>query len=173
MVICRDPEIAGRLKSLREYGWEKRYVSAAAGVNSRLDELQAAILRVKLEKLALHTERRRSLANTYRARLQITGLPVERKEAEHVYHLFVIRVEQRDALQVSLRENGIGTAIHYPVPVHRQDAYSDSLVSPRSRLKVTEAICGSILSLPLYPQLEQRDVDRICECLNKLATARP
>lgn len=168
MVVCRNPEIADRLRSLREYGWEKRYVSAAAGINSRLDELQAAILRVKLKKLALHTERRRSLANRYRTQLQIAGLPVERKEAEHVYHLFVIRVEARDALQISLREEGIGTAVHYPVPIHRQDAYSECLVSQRSRLEVTEAICGSILSLPLYPQLEDSDVDRICERLNSL-----
>ncbi len=147
MVVCSDLKTAGRLKSLREYGWEKRYLSAEPGVNSRLDEIQAAILRVELTKLARHNERRRSLARAYRAGLQIAGLPVEHQGVHHVYHLFVVRVEDRDSLQASLREKGIGTAIHYPVPVHQQAAYSSCLISHRSRLIVTETICGSILSL--------------------------
>lgn len=172
MVVCSDPETALRLRRLREYGWAERHVSAETGVNSRLDEIQAAILRVKLTRLSQHNERRRTIASAYRAGLRIGGLPVERKGVDHVYHLFVLRVEDRESLRVSLREEGIGTAVHYPVPVHQQGAYSSCLTSLRSRLVATEGICGSILSVPLHPQLEQRDVDRVCECLNRLATAK-
>jgi dTDP-4-amino-4,6-dideoxygalactose transaminase len=173
MVVTDDAELAQRVRLLREYGWKERYVSHIAGLNSRLDEVQAAILRVKLRYLDAENEKRRRLAQMYHALLAGTGptLPETRPDVSHVYHQYVIRTRQRDALQAYLREQGTGTLIHYPVPVHLQPAYAGRVTDGHS-LPQTEAVVASILSLPMYPELEvdqvQTVAQQIAECYKKM-----
>jgi Predicted pyridoxal phosphate-dependent enzyme apparently involved in regulation of cell wall biogenesis len=159
MVVTNDEDLAERVRLLREYGWKKRYVSEVPGFNSRLDELQAAILRVKLKYLGQFNEFRRNLATRYTTLLSdhITP-PKELPGAQHVYHLYVIRTSQREGLQNFLINHGIGTGIHYPRPIHLQPAYSRMAVIP---LPVTEQIAKEILSLPLYPQMEMDQVEEV------------
>lgn len=156
-VLTDDPQIAARLRRLRNYGQVTRYEHAERGVNSRLDEIQAAILAVKLRHLDEHNAIRRELADLYGKTLQGVTLPVERAGAHHVYHLYVIRHAQRDALRDALKARGVGTLIHYPVPVHRQAAYLD-LGYAQGSLPVTERIAGEILSLPMYVGLTTADI---------------
>ncbi|HKB40142.1 MAG TPA: DegT/DnrJ/EryC1/StrS family aminotransferase, partial [Gemmataceae bacterium] len=129
-VVTNDPQTAERARLLREYGWRERYKSEVAGMNTRLDELQAAVLRVKLRHLDRENARRRELARTYDAALSATPLvlPRPRGDVDHVYHLYVVRSQQRDELRASLKADGIGTSIHYPTPVHLQPAYRGRLV---------------------------------------------
>lgn len=162
-VLTPDYTRAERLKRLRNYGQTKRYIHTERGINSRLDELQAAILRVKLAHLDAHNQRRRELAAIYAAELAECGvtLPFVQPHAHHVFHLFVIAVPHaadREALMTSLSDAGIGTLIHYPIPVHKQDAYRDLGVQP---LPVTEDIATRIISLPLYIGLTDNDVQRV------------
>ena len=162
-VTTPDPVLAERVKSLREYGWRDRYVSAIAGMNSRLDELQAAILRVRLPYLAAENARRNEIAAAYDKGL--AGLPLElpqrRKGATHAWHQYVVRSTSRDALQVALKARGIGSNIHYPVPVHLQPAYAGRLVTGPSGLAVTEQVAREVLSLPMYPQLTDAQVAEV------------
>src|SRR5439155_26759332 len=136
-----------------------RYHHAYRGVNSRLDELQAAILRAKLPHLDEHNNERRRIAASYRQNLIGVHLPVNPSEnsAYHVYHLYVVRHGERDRLQESLRRRGVGTLIHYPTPVHRQPAYSSLGYGPGT-LPVTERLAGEILSLPMYVGLKAGDI---------------
>ncbi|MGC8782319.1 MAG: DegT/DnrJ/EryC1/StrS family aminotransferase [Anaerolineae bacterium] len=158
-VATNDDELAERARLLREYGWRERYISALPGLNSRLDTLQAAILRVKLRHLDAENERRRALARLYTELLQESGLrlPVERGEVRHVYHQYVIRTPRRDALQAYLREQGIGTLIHYPAPVHLQPAYAGRLPCPGG-LPESEAAGREVLSLPMFAELGEEQV---------------
>jgi dTDP-4-amino-4,6-dideoxygalactose transaminase len=128
-VVTDDPLLAERVRLLREYGWRQRYVSSEPGRNSRLDEVQAAILRVKLGYLDCDNARRRELALTYTAALADADLELPRCSAEafHVYHQYVVRSTERDRVQAWLREHGVGTLIHYPEPVHTQPAYRYTL----------------------------------------------
>jgi dTDP-4-amino-4,6-dideoxygalactose transaminase len=162
MVVTRSPEVADHLKLLREYGWTDRYVSHVPGFNSRLDELQAAILRVKLTYLDADNEKRIGLADRYDRGL--AGLPLSvparRTGGRHVFHLYVIRTRLRDDLRAFLRRHGVGTGIHYPVPVHLQPAYQGRVAS--SALQHTERAAQEILSLPLYPELSTEAVDTVC-----------
>jgi dTDP-4-amino-4,6-dideoxygalactose transaminase len=162
MVVTGDPELAGKVRLLREYGWEERYVSKFPGLNSRLDEIQAAILRVKLPHLDEENESRRKIAGTYHSLLAACGLilPGADPEADHVYHQYVIRTKNRDSLRAYLRERGIGTLIHYPVPVHQQPAYAARL-SGRIPLPRTEEAAKQILSLPMYPELTTDQVQTV------------
>ena len=162
LVATDDPEIASRVRTLREYGWRERYVSAVPGLNSRLDELQAAILRVKLHHLDRFNDRRRSIAGRYDAALGAAAVrtPAVAAGAQPVYHQYVIQTELRSALVETLRASGIGTAIHYPVPVHRQPAYAGRLPLPHA-LEVTERIVPRILSLPMFASLTDAEVDRV------------
>lgn len=158
-VATNRPDVAERLRLLRQYGWRERYVSEVPGFNSRLDELQATVLRVRLRYLEEENENRCRLAGLYDAAL--SGLPVRppigRPDGRHVYHLYVIRTDRRDALQAYLRERGVATAIHYPVPVHLQPAYRH-LGYESGSLPVTERAAGLILSLPMYPDLTEEAV---------------
>jgi dTDP-4-amino-4,6-dideoxygalactose transaminase len=153
-VVTTDTAIAQRVRSLREYGWRERYVSAEPGINSRLDEIQAAILRVKLRNLAADNEARRKVAAIYGELL--TGndllLPEQALGARHVYHQYVVRSSRRDSLRAHLRDRGIATLVHYPVPVHLQPAYAGRVGDP-SGLVHTERIASEILSLPMFPEL--------------------
>jgi dTDP-4-amino-4,6-dideoxygalactose transaminase len=154
MVVTGDPDLAKKVRLLREYGWEERYVSKVPGLNSRLDEIQAAILRVKLPHLDEENISRRKIAETYHSVLAASGLilPSVDPEATHVYHQYVIRVENRDSLRTHLRGKGIGTLVHYPVPVHLQPAYAGRLFEKPSLLRTEEA-AKQVLSLPMYPEL--------------------
>jgi dTDP-3-amino-3,4,6-trideoxy-alpha-D-glucose transaminase len=167
-VITGDAGLAEKLRRLRHYGQTVRYRHEQRGVNSRLDEMQAALLRVKLAHLAAHTGARRGLACRYGAGLEGVTQPAVRPGAEHVFHLYVVRHPRRDALMAALAERGIGTLIHYPIPAHRQAAYADLGYAPGA-LPVTERIAGEILSLPLYLGLTEQNVDTIVEAVNGCA----
>jgi dTDP-4-amino-4,6-dideoxygalactose transaminase len=162
MVVTDDGALAHKVRLLRQYGWEKRYVSSLRGLNSRLDELQAAILRVKLRHLDGWNEARRARAQLYDELLAGSGVatPTEMGYGRHVYHLYVVRCPHRDALKDYLAEHGVGTGIHYPVPIHLQAAYRD-LGYRRGDFPVTEACADEILSLPMYPELREDEVKEV------------
>ncbi len=166
MVVTDNPALAERVRLLQQYGCRERYVSEIPGGNSRLDELQAAVLRVRLQYLDKENMRRQSLAKTYNALLADTGLtvPEVRSGVTHVYHQYVVRLPQRDVLSTYLRQAGIGTLIHYPLPVHLQPAYQDRLplVAPLSR---TEQLAGQVLSLPMFSQLSDGQIRRVGMCI--------
>ena len=163
-VVARDPEVGARIAALRQYGWTRHYISDMVGVNSRLDEMQAAILRAKLPHLNAANARRREIAAEYNAVLG-NRAPRRRKGSEHVYHLYVIRVDDRDAVQARLREKNVGTGIHYPMPVHRQPAYAGRVALGPSGCAETDRAAASILSLPLYPELTDEQVARVRDAL--------
>jgi dTDP-4-amino-4,6-dideoxygalactose transaminase len=166
-IVTSDAALATRVRELREYGWRERYVSHEAGVNSRLDELQAALLRVLLPHLDADNERRRQVAALY-SRLLARGpyaLPGEAKGTRHVYHQYVIRTPRRDALRAFLAERGIGTLVHYPQPVHLQPAYAGRIATDPRGLPVTERLCREIVSLPIHPGLSDADVEAVCDAL--------
>ena len=162
MVTTNDPELARRVRLLREYGWKERYVSEIPGFNSRLDVLQAAILRVKLRYLDEENRKRQSLASLYQEMLSATRLVLPRcsPETTHVYHQYVVRSENRDGLRVFLRGRGIGTLVHYPAPVHVQPAYQGRLPYAGSMAN-TECAAQQVLSLPVYPELTSDQIRQI------------
>jgi dTDP-4-amino-4,6-dideoxygalactose transaminase len=168
MVAANDPECIRKLRMLREYGWERRYVSEVPGVNSRLDELQAALLRVKLPYLESGNRRRAEIAAAYDRGLADTGLilPVKLPGAKHVYHQYVIRHPDRDQLKARLESKGTGTNIHYPVPVHRQPAYAGRCAIDPGGLGTTDAVAREVLSLPMYPELSDAMIARIVDALH-------
>lgn len=164
-VVTNDPALAEKVRCLREYGWNsERYVSDVGGWNSRLDELQAAILRVKLQFLDEDNERRREIAALYDGLLRGSDLilPQRRAGATHVFHLYVVRSTERDELLERLRDEGIGASIHYPVPVHLQPAYAGRFGEAGS-LPNTERIAKEILSLPIYPELSEAEIRKVAE----------
>lgn len=166
MVVTDDQELAERTCLLREYGWRERYTSEMPGINSRLDELQAAILRVKLRYLDEDNERRRAIAQYYNSSLSGTGLglPHCALDAEHVYHQYVIRSPRRDSLQANLKQKGIGTSIHYRVPVHLQPAYHGRLGDVGS-FPQSEQVASQILSLPMFPELRTDQVQTVVKTI--------
>ena len=163
-VVARDPALAVEIGALRQYGWRKHYISDSVGVNSRLDELQAAILRVKLAHLDAANARRREIAAAYDAVLGARA-PRCREGSFHVYHLYVVREAGRDGIQARLRERGVGTGIHYPVPVHRQPAYEGRVALGPSRCAETERASAEVLSLPLWPEMTEAQVAHVCAAL--------
>jgi dTDP-4-amino-4,6-dideoxygalactose transaminase len=166
-VVTNDGDLAERARLLREYGWRERYVSEIAGMNSRLDELQAAILRVKLNRLDEENERRRRIARAYEENLSATSLqlPMRRGNVSHVYHQYVVRTGERDVLKARLKEQGIGTLIHYPVPVHLQPAYRNRVIVVSGGLPETERAAREVLSLPMFPQLTDEQVEIVCQAI--------
>ncbi|MDB5049660.1 MAG: erythromycin biosynthesis sensory transduction protein eryC1 [Fibrobacteres bacterium] len=173
MAVTDDPELAGRLRLHREYGWSERYVSAVDGWNSRLDEIQAAVLRIKLKSLDRDNARRAHLAGIYTEGLQASGLvlPVTRPGATHVYHLYVIRTAHRDAMQKFLTGRGVNTLIHYPMPIHMQPAYR-AKASPQ-RLPQTETAALEVLSLPMYPELEEKSAREVIAAVKEFLATGP
>jgi dTDP-4-amino-4,6-dideoxygalactose transaminase len=161
-VLVNDPAVAARLRQLRNGGQSDRYRHEVLGVNSRLDEIQAALLRVGLRHLPAWTQRRRALASLYAEALEGAGveLPREQPYARAVYHLFVVRHPRRDALAAALRARGVGTLIHYPIPLHLQPAFA-SLGGRPGALPVVEQAATEILSLPLYPELTDELARRV------------
>ncbi|NOZ20341.1 MAG: DegT/DnrJ/EryC1/StrS family aminotransferase [Planctomycetes bacterium] len=166
LVTTNDETVADQVRMLRNYGQEDRYHHKLKGYNSRLDELQAATLRVKLRRLAEWNARRREIAVTYNKGLSDSGVitPVEPLGREHVYHLYVVRSRARDALREHLKEQDVGTQIHYPIPVHLQEAYSD-LGLGEGALPETERAAADILSLPIYPELTDDEVRQVIEAV--------
>jgi dTDP-4-amino-4,6-dideoxygalactose transaminase len=168
-----DASLAERARALREYGWRSRYVSDEPGINSRLDELQAAILRVKLRYLDEENLRRRRIAATYDERLTKASyrLPASGPDMSHVYHQYVIRAPDRNALRARLAERGVNTLIHYPLAVHQQPAYAGRLAMAPGGLPVTEAACREVLSIPVQPELTDEEVNAVCDALLKVDSA--
>ncbi len=166
MVVTGDDELAAKLKRLRNGGQSSRYRHDELGVNSRLDEIQAAVLRVKLKHLEAKNERRREIARLYEEALEGAAVrPVAvRGGSISARHLFVIRAPHRDALAAHLKERGIETLIHYPIPTHLQKAYA-SLGQGEGSCPNAERACGEILSLPLYPALPNESVERVAEAI--------
>lgn len=170
-VVTDDDEIAGRLRRLRNYGSERKYHHDVAGQNSRLDELQAAVLRVKLQHLDGWNTRRTRLARRYLDGLSaVRGLRLPTGDSHCVWHLFVVRTPNRDALQTWLAQRGITTLVHYPIPPHRSGAYQ-SLEVRREDLPVTDALAREVLSLPFGPHLADDDADFVIEQIKAAATA--
>jgi dTDP-4-amino-4,6-dideoxygalactose transaminase len=160
-VVSRDPSLAGRVRLLRQYGWRMRYVSDIPGRNSRLDELQAALLRVKLPALDSRNALRAAHAARYLERLAGTGitLPIVAPDSAPCWHQFTVRSPRRDALQARLAEAGIQAAPLYPVPLHHQPAYAQ----PGLSLPETERACAEVLCLPCHAALRPADIDRVCD----------
>ena len=163
-VVTSDPDLAAQARLIHQYGWRQRYVSDIQGMNSRLDEIQAAVLRVKLRHLDDENRQREGLAHSYDELLQgsVIEPPRLRPAARHVYHQYVIRSPRRDALREVLSEAGIGTAIHYPVPVHLQPAYRD-LPAIGGPLTASEEAADEVLSLPMFPQLPKEAVATVAQ----------
>jgi dTDP-4-amino-4,6-dideoxygalactose transaminase len=159
-IVTNDGALADRLKRLRNGGQTDRYHHLEPGINSRLDDLQAAILRARLPRLRGWTERRRALAARYRSALAgAAGVePLPERDRGHVYHLFVVRTDERDALQADLAGKGIETLIHFPLPITRQPALT---AEHPDDCPVAARMCGGILSLPLHPALRDNEVDEI------------
>ncbi|HMM97551.1 MAG TPA: DegT/DnrJ/EryC1/StrS family aminotransferase [Anaerolineales bacterium] len=168
MLLTDDAALAEKTRLLCQYGWRQRYISEIKGVNSRLDEIQSAILRVKLKYLDRWNQRRRAIAARYRALLAENGLglPIVPETARHVFHQFVIRSRQRDELRRYLAERRVHTAIHYPVPIHLQPAFS-GLGCRAGDFPIAEELAGQILSLPIYPELTDEAVERVCELIRE------
>lgn len=174
MVVTADAAVAERAAFLRQYGWKERYVSFEVGINSRLDPMQAAILRVFLKRLDERNEKRRALADLYSRNLADVSevvLPVSPAPGTAVYHQYVIRVADRHALADFLKAHGVGTAVHYPVPVHRQPAYLD--FARDADLPHTDAVAGHILSLPMYPHLPPDDAARVTDLVKAFFSRSP
>ncbi len=166
-IITNEPQLADKVRLLRQYGWREHNVSEMPGYNSRLDELQAAILRVKLKYLDRDNEHRQSVARVYDKALADSNCEAPRfaPGVTHVYHQYVITNPQRDSLREHLKECGIGTAIHYRLPVHLQPAYRGRIMCQEGGLPCTERLCPNILSLPIFPQLTEADAHRVCESI--------
>jgi dTDP-3-amino-3,4,6-trideoxy-alpha-D-glucose transaminase len=168
-ILTNDASLAERLRRLRNGGQIDRYVHLEAGINSRLDDLQAAVLRARLPLLSGWTNRRRALAATYRRALPDTVRPLREHDTGHVYHLFVVRSPDRDALQAHLRSSGVDTLIHYPVPLPSQPAFAGIA---RGDCPVAARIAREILSLPLHPRLTDGDIARVSAAIGAFQKGR-
>jgi dTDP-4-amino-4,6-dideoxygalactose transaminase len=170
VIAAHDAALAARIAALRQYGWRTRYVSDEPGINSRLDELQAAILRVKLRHLDAENGRRNAVAALYDSALADTPLrpPHRRPGARHVFHQYIVRAGNRAAIQAGLRAEGIATAVHYPVPVHRQPAYCNRVAIGPAGCRESEKAAEEVLSLPMFPELSDDQTSRVCEALRRL-----
>jgi len=172
IVVTDSAHIAERVRMLRDYGQREKYVHVTKGYNHRLDTIQAAVLRVKLPHLDEWNAARRAHARRYRDLLTGSGviLPVEAPYAQHVYHLYVIRSAQRDALQAWLKARGIATGIHYPIPIHMQPACGD-LGYKAGDFPITEQCAAEILSLPMYAELTDDHLTEAAQRVREFAVS--
>ena len=167
LATTNDKTINNKIRSLGEYGWDKKRDAQSIGINSRLDELQAAILNVKLKYLDQDNKERRDIASSYRFRINNSKIhhPIEMDYSYHVYHLYVIIVDKvRDQLINYLKKGGVYPGVHYPLPVHRQKVYKNFLRD--EKLKNTEKIIKQIVSIPIYQGMEKEHVDKTIDLLN-------
>lgn len=167
-VVTNDPDISNKIAMLRNHGRTKKYEHEYEGYNCRLDTLQAAILRVKLKYINSWNEARRNHASSYRKLLQNTDiiLPTEQKDNKHIYHIFAVRTADRDNLLNKLKNEGIGAGIHYPIPLHLQPAYR-YLGYKAGDFPITEKCAREIISLPMYPELDEVKIKKIAEAISK------
>lgn len=166
-VTTNDDEISRKIKMLRNYGSEKKYFNEVIGYNMRLDEMQAAFLRVKLRMLEEWTNNRKEIASWYNSELHGVGdliMPEVASGATHVYHLYVVRTKKRDALQQYLSDHGVGTLIHYPIPPHLQGAYV-GLGYKKGDFPIAEEIANTCLSLPIWPGLKNNQVKELADII--------
>jgi dTDP-4-amino-4,6-dideoxygalactose transaminase len=173
MIVTSEDEYAANLRMLRSHGSEKKYRSEFLGWNSRLDELQAAILRVKLPHLDRWNEARKRNAALYcgvLSGIEGVGLPVVQEGCGHVFHQFTIRVRNREMVQALLKEAGIQTAVHYPIPLHLQPMFK-ALGYRRGDLPVAETACNEVLSLPMYPELEEEQISLVGRAIKQAVEA--
>ena len=166
MVITADEAIADKIKMLRNHGSAVRYYHSEVGYNSRLDEIQAAILRIKLAQIDNFNEERRANASAYCRVLagQDLVLPTQRDGCRHVYHQFTLRLKNRQAVADALAKAGIASAIYYPVPLHQQEVFL-KMYGPQESLPVTENCCAEVLSLPMFPELTQEEIRKIADVI--------
>ena len=169
MLLTNNEEIALKLKQYRNYGQKKRYFHDFIGINSRLDELQATILRVKLKHLDIWNNYRREKAYLYNQLLEKSNviIPLEKEYSKHIYHLYVIRSKNRDDLKEFLNDNEVQTYIHFPIPVHLSKAYSKFDI--QCKLPTTEKICKDILSLPMHPFIAKEEIMKITDLVKTKA----
>jgi dTDP-4-amino-4,6-dideoxygalactose transaminase len=173
MVVTNDKKLFEKLKLLRCYGEKRKYEHVLKGGNNRLDEIQAAILRVKLKYLDRWNEERRKRVLIYKRMLERTEVicPIEKEQAKHVYHLFVIRSKKRNALQAFLKEKGIQTFIHYPIPIHLQKAFRE-LGYRRGALPLTEQYAREVLSLPFFPEMTESEIEGVATQIKNFTRGR-
>jgi dTDP-4-amino-4,6-dideoxygalactose transaminase len=172
MVVTNNPKYFRAMHMLRDWGQERKYHHTVKGYNYRMEALQGAILRVKLRHLDDWTMSRRAHAARYDellAQSEVQG-PIETPGNRHVYHIYAVRSAERDTLQQALNSQGIQTGIHYPIPVHRQQAYADSRYQSGD-LPCTEKAADEVLSLPMYPELSESQIDAVCEALPEAVNA--
>ncbi len=167
MVITADAKTAETVKLLHNHGSSVRYHHDVLGWNSRLDELQAAILRVKLKRINAFNDGRRVAADLYRKYIRRSGviLPTEQPGSRHVYHQFTLRSKERDRIMASLKENGISSAVYYPIPLHRQKVFAGSSL-PVPELGISEQCAAEVLSLPIFPEITEDEISRIGDVIN-------
>ncbi len=165
MIITDSDEMAEAVRVLRNHGSRQRYHHAVIGYNSRLDEMQAVVLRAKLKHIATYNSQRRSNAHLYSRRLQQSAVvpPFEDGKGVHVYHQYTILTDAREAIQSALAAAGIASAVYYPIPLHRQEVYGDLYAD--ASFPVAEAVAERVLSLPMYPELTCAQIERVCEVL--------
>ncbi len=168
-VVARTATAAAHLKMLRNYGQSSRYHHDIKGFNSRLDEVQAAVLSAKLTSLDTHNERRAAIADTYRGLIRSSAVetPVAQRWGRHAWHLYVVLHRDRDRLMADLDKVGVGALIHYPIPIHLQKAYIDLGIS-RGSLPIAERLASEVLSLPMFPQLTDAEVEFVASSVNSL-----
>jgi len=168
LIVTNDDSLASKARMFREYGWKDRYISSVPGRNSRLDEMQAAILRIKLKYLDKDNFRRYALAALYDEELKNLDLiiPARRKNSDHVFHLYVMRTKKQKELVEFLLGKQINIGIHYPLPIHMQPAYKGRLRTAAS-MKITEMLAQEVISLPMYPELELVQVKKVVSCLKE------
>ena len=164
MVVTNNKEIADRVRMLRVHGSEKKYMHSEIGIGSRLDTIQAAVLRVKLKYLQAWNEKRIKNAKIYNAGLKKVGTPVKMEYNKHIYHQYTIRTPDRDKLQKHLTEKGISSAIHYPVPLHKQEVYVKSGINVS--LPESENASKEVLSLPCYPEMTEEMLHYVIGTIN-------
>lgn len=166
-IVTSDKAVADRIRLIRSHGEQPRYHHKIVGTTARLDALQAALLRVKLRRLDGWNDDRRRLGAALRAGLEGTSVELPSPataDGDHVYHLFIVRTSQRDALREHLDAHGVASAVHYPFPIHRTEAYAD-LGLPQGSLPVAERLAEEILTLPLFPTMSDQDVQRIVDAV--------
>lgn len=169
-VVTNDQKLAEKVRALGNYGSDYKYHHIYQGMNSRLDELQAAFLRIKLSKLDRWNERRREIAEMYVNMINnpLVILPYVRKDCESVYHIFAVRCKERALLERYLNEKGVGTNKHYPIPMHLQKAFSE-LGFQRGDFPIAEEISDTELSIPLYYGMSQKQVEYVADCINSFS----
>lgn len=167
IILTNSKHLAEKAKSLRMYGMKKTYYATEEGFNSRLDEIQAAILRIKLPYLEIWNKKREAIANFYNKHIKndLIKLPQIRNKADHVFHLYIIRTKERDRLKKHLQENGVGYGIHYEYPIHKQPPYKN-YATKNNELKESEKAAKEILSLPIFPELTGDEIKYIVKVIN-------